>query len=103
MLLRNNQIISESKNRKGTNKKGIFSCSRESKKFEAKFSKAVTTDRRNGSRQIAMDCYDELVKRWGGSPASEPLSCGSSTTCVDDNINADNFSDDLSSSSSNSL
>ena len=40
---------------------------------------------------------------WGGSRSSEPLNYGSSTTCVNDNINTDNFSDDPSSSSSNSL
>ena len=84
-------------------KRGYSRVQERVKNLRQKFSKAVTTDRRNGSRQIAMDCYDELVKRWGGSPASEPLSCGSSTTCVDDNINADNVSDNLSSSSSNSL
>ena len=39
----------------------------------------------------------------GGYPASEPLSCGSSTSCVSDNINADNYSYDLWSSSSNRL
>ena len=29
-----------------------------------------------------LDYYDELVKIWGGSPASKPMSYGTSTTCV---------------------
>ena len=68
-----------------------------------KFSEAVATGRRSGSGQITIDYYDELVKICGGSPASEPLSYGTSTTCVNDNINSDNFSDNTTSSSSNSL
>ena len=68
-----------------------------------KFSEVVATGRRSGSGQITIDYYDELVKICGGSPASEPLSYGTSTTCVNDNINSDNFSDNTTSSSSNSL
>ena len=67
------------------------------------FSEAVTAGRRNGSGQIKIDYYDEIVKIWGGSPASEPLSYGISTTSVNDNINADNFSDKPNNSSGNSL
>ena len=68
-----------------------------------KFSEAVAVGRRSGSGQITIDYYDELVKIWGESPALEPLSYRSSTTCFYDNINADNLSDDPSSSSSASL
>ena len=68
-----------------------------------KFSEAVATGRRSGSGQITIDYYDELVKICGGSPASEPLSYGASTTCVNDNMNSVNFSDNTTSSSSNSL
>ena len=39
----------------------------------------------------------------GGSPVSEPLSYGTNTTCFNDHMNADNFSDNTSSSSSHSL
>ena len=67
------------------------------------FSEAVTAGRRNGSGQIKIDYYDEIVKIWGGFPASEPLSYGISTTSVNDNINADNFSDKTNNSSGNSL
>ena len=112
MLLRDNQVISESKKRKGTNrgysrvqervKNWRYSRFHKRVDLRQKNSKAVSTGRRNCSRQIAIDYYDELVKRLGGSPASE-LSYGSNTTCVNDNVNADNFSDDPSSSSSNSL
>ena len=73
------------------------------KNFRQKFSEAVTTGRRSGSGQIAIDYYDELVKIWGGSPVSEPLSYGTNTTCFNDHMNADNFSDNTSSSSSHSL
>ena len=64
------------------------------KNLRHKFSEAVKTGRGNGSGQITIDYYDELVKLKGGSSASEPLSCGSSTTCVNDNVNSDKFSDD---------
>ena len=112
MLLRDNQVISESKKRKGTNrgysrvqervKNWRYSRFHKRVDLRQKNSKAVSTGRRNCSRQIAIDYYDELVKRLGGSPASE-LSYGSNTTCVNDNVNADNFSDDPSSSGSDSL
>ena len=68
-----------------------------------KFSEAVATGRRSGSGQITIDYYAELVKICGGSPASEPLSYGTSTTYVNDNMNSGNFSDNTTSSSSNSL
>ena len=64
------------------------------KNLRHKFSEPVKTGRGNGSGQITIDYYDELVKLRGGSSASEPLSSGSSTTCVNDNVNADTFSDD---------
>ena len=68
-----------------------------------KLSEAFTTGRRSSSGQITIDYYNELVKIWGGSPASEPLSYGTSTTCVNHNIKSDNVPDNTSSSSSNSL
>ena len=46
------------------------------KNLRHKYSEAVTTGRRNGSKQITIRYYDELVKIWGGSSASEPLSYG---------------------------
>ena len=73
------------------------------KNLMRKFSEAVAVGRRSGSGQITIDYYDELVKIWGESPTLELLSYRSSTTCFNGNINADNFSDDTSSSSSNSL
>ena len=47
--------------------------------------------------------YDELLKMWGGCPASKPLSYWTSTICINYNMNADNFPDNIRSSSSNSL
>ena len=79
--------LEDSKHRKVTNKRKIFLCPRESKKLRQKFLETVTTGRRNDSRQITIDYYYELAKIWDGSPASEPLSYGSSATCVNDNIN----------------
>ena len=73
-------------------------------KAEAKiFLTGLLTGRRSVSGQITIDYYDDLGGMSGGYPASEPLSCGSSTSCVSDNINADNYSYDLWSSSSNRL
>ena len=60
-----------------------------------KFSEAVTKGRRSGSGQIVIEHYDDLVKLWGGSPASEPLSYGCSTSEVNCNVNSeDNLSGD---------
>ena len=47
--------------------------------------------------------YDELRKMWDGSPASKPLSYWTSTICINYNMNADDFPDNIRSSSSNSL
>ena len=84
--------------------KSGYSCVQERvKNLRQTFSEAVTTCRRSGSGQITINYYDEFIKIWGGSPASEPLNYGSSTTCANDNINADSSSDNPSSNSSNSL
>ena len=65
------------------------------KVLRQKFSEAVTTGTRSGSGQIVMEHYDDLVKLWGGSPASEPLSYGCSTSEVNCNVNSeDNLSGD---------
>ena len=35
--------------------------------------------RRSGSGKIVLEFYDDLVKLWGGSPATESLTCGISS------------------------
>ena len=85
-------------------KKNILVSKRERvKNLRQKFSQSDTASRRSGSGQITADYCDELVEIWGGSPVSEPLNYGSSTTWVNDDINADNTSDNPSSRRSNSL
>ena len=44
-----------------------------------------------GSEQVTINNYDELVRIWGGYPASKPLTYGASSTCVNGNVNADNL------------
>ena len=67
-------------------KKGYSRVQERVKNLRQKFSEAVTAGRTSGSGQITIDYYDELVKIWGGSLASEPLSYVSNATCVNDNV-----------------
>ena len=69
-------------------KKGYQRIHEKLKEIRQNFSIAVTTGRRSGSGKIVMQYYDELVKIWGGSPATAPLSCGTSTEAIN---NPDNF------------
>ena len=39
---------------------------------------------KSGSGKIVLEFYDELVKIWGGSPATEPFSCGTCSEKFDD-------------------
>ena len=96
-------IPCESKERKGTNKKRIFLCPTASREFETKFFWSSQIGRRSGIGKITKNYCNELVTTLGGSPASETLSYGSSTTYFNDNINADDIFDHPSSSNSNSL
>jgi hypothetical protein len=52
------------------------------KDIRQNFSIAITSGRRSGSGKVVLELYDELVQIWGGSPATEPLSCGTSTETV---------------------
>ena len=60
-------------------KRGYSPVQERVKNLRQKFSEAVTSGRGSGSGQITIDYY-ELVKIWGGSSASEPLSYEISTT-----------------------
>ena len=76
-------------------KRGYARVQEKVKVLRQKFSEAVTTGRRSGSGQIVMEHYDDLVKLWGGSPASQPLCYGCSTSEVNYNVNSeDNLSGD---------
>ena len=69
-----------------------YSCVQEQvENLRQNSSEAVTIGRRSGSGKITINYSNELVKTWGGSPASETLSYGSSTTYFNDNINAETF------------
>ena len=62
-------------------KKGYQRVQEKLKEIRQNFSVAVTSGRRSGSGKVVMDFYDQLVQIWGGSPSTEPLSCG---TCTDE-------------------
>lgn len=57
-------------------KKGYSRVMEKVKDIRQRFSKAITSGRRSGSGKIVLEFYDELVKIWGGSPATEPLPFG---------------------------
>ena len=62
-------------------KKG-YSCTKKKKKFKEirqNFSQALISGRRIGSGNVVWEFYDDLVKLWGGSPATELLTCGISS------------------------
>ncbi|XP_046843506.1 uncharacterized protein LOC124437579 [Xenia sp. Carnegie-2017] len=67
-------------------KKGYQRVHEKLKEIRHNFSVAVTSGRRSGSGKIVLQFYDELVKIWGGSPATEPLKCGTFT----EEVNATN-------------
>ena len=94
-------------------KKGYQRVQEKLKEIRQNFSTAVTTGRRSGSGKIVLQFYDELVQIWGGSPSTQPLSCGTSTQQInvlasasiapgDDESNEDS-DDDLSNSVNHTL
>ena len=52
----------------------------------------MTTGTRIGSGQIVMESYDEMVKTWGGSSSTKPLSFGAESSICnqDDDFVSDN-------------
>jgi len=63
-------------------KRGYQRIHEKLKEIRQNFSIAITNGRRSGSGKVVLEFYDELVQIWGGSPATEPLSCGTSTETV---------------------
>jgi hypothetical protein len=63
-------------------KRGYQRIHEKLKDIRQNFSIAITSGRRSGSGKVVLEFYDELVQIWGGSPATEPLSCGTSTETV---------------------
>ena len=70
-------------------KKGYTRVQEKLKEIRQNFANAVTTGSRSGSGKIVLEFFDQLKKIWGGSPSTEPLSCGVST----DGLNDENESD----------
>ena len=56
------------------------------KDIRQNFANAVTTGRRSGSGNTVMEFYEELVKLWGGSPATKSLTFGVSSNSISNNI-----------------
>ncbi len=69
-------------------KKGYQRVQEKLKEIRQNFSTAVTTGRRSGSGKVVLDFYDELVQIWGGSPSTQPLSCGTSTQQINNTATA---------------
>ena len=49
------------------------------KEIRKNFSQVVISRRRSSSRKFVLEFYDDLVKLWGGSPATKSLTCGISS------------------------
>ena len=57
-------------------KKGYSRIEEKINEIRQHFSQAVISERRSGSGNVVLEFYDDLVKLWGGSPATESLPCG---------------------------
>ncbi|KAJ7386716.1 hypothetical protein OS493_006728 [Desmophyllum pertusum] len=77
------------KNDKELIKKGYNRIQEKLKEIRQNFANAVTTGSRSGSGKIVLEFFDQLKQIWGGSPSTEPLSCGVST----DDFNDENEND----------
>ena len=90
------------KSEKALIKKGYSRVMEKIKELRQKFSNAVTTGSRSGSGKLVMEFYDVMVKIWGGSPSTEPLSFGVQSSVPNDHEkqlgeeNASDTSSDLS-------
>ena len=70
------ELVEKIKSEKALIKKGYSRVMEKIKELRQKFSNAVTTGSRSGSGKLVMEFYDVMVKIWGGSPSTEPLSFG---------------------------
>ena len=60
-------------------KKGYTPVQEKLKEIRQNFAIAVTSGSRSGSGKIVLEYFDQLKQIWGGSPSTEPLSCGVGT------------------------
>jgi len=96
------ELVEKVRSEKALIKKGYSRVMEKIKELRQKFSNAVTTGSRSGSGKLVMEFYDVMVKIWGGSPSTEPLSFGVQSSVPDDHEkqlgeeNASDTSSDLS-------
>ena len=87
------RVLKQKKEDKDMIKRGYNRVEEKLKEIRQSFSKAVTTGSRSGSGKLVLEHYDQLVQIWGGSPATEPLTFGTSTDQVNNaptiNINTE--------------
>lgn len=88
------KLLKQRQEEKNQIKKGYQRVQEKLKEIRQNFSTAVTTGRRSGSGKIILDFYDELVQIWGGSPSTQPLSCGTSTQQINNTVTASIAPDD---------
>jgi len=60
-------------------KKGYTRVQEKLKEIRQNFASAVTSGSQSGSGKIVLEFFDQLKQIWGGSPSTEPLSCGVGT------------------------
>ena len=96
------ELVEKVKSEKALIRKGYSRVMEKIKELRQKFSNAVTTGSRSGSGKLVMEFYDVMVKIWGGSPSTEPLSFGVESSVPHDHgkqlgeENASDTSSDLS-------
>ncbi|PFX13472.1 hypothetical protein AWC38_SpisGene22439 [Stylophora pistillata] len=96
------ELVEKVKSEKALIKKSYSRVMEKIKELRQKFCNAVTTGSRSGSGKLVMEFYDVIVKIWGGSPSTEPLSFGVQSSVLHDHErqlgeeNASDTSSDLS-------
>ena len=84
------RVLKQQKDDKDMIKKGYNRVQEKLKEIRQSFSKAVTTGSRSGSGKIVLEHFDQLVRIWGGSPATEPLTFGTNTDEVNNKDDCQN-------------
>ena len=84
----------QEKHEKEQIKKGYTRVREKIKEIRQHFSQAVTSGRRCDGGKMALEFYDELTQIWGGSPATEPLRCDTSSESATSSQNESDGSDE---------
>ncbi|PFX21213.1 Membrane primary amine oxidase [Stylophora pistillata] len=78
------ELVEKVMSKKALMKKSYSRVMEKIKELRQKFCNAVTAGSKSGSGKLVMEFYDVMVKIWGGSPSTEPLSFGVQSSVLHD-------------------